>query len=192
MAFAISGTTSRAPPAATHRRSRPASRNKHARRLIARSSRRHGSSRQRGTTITQAGATDRATLVRREKIVTPSHAAHLTASGTLANADKAIIDVDKKVNGYFLNPQHGAGVHKARVFKSVLGYGAENYQGLIDQIREGVRQQRATPGKADKYGETFAVDIPVMGPKGTATVRTGWIYDPGSEIPRLLTALVKK
>ena len=145
-----------------------------------------------GTAVHQPSATDQATLAEHEKIVTPARAAHLTPSGTLVNADKAIVDVEKKVNGYFLNPQHGDGMHKARVFKSALGYDASNSQGLVDQIREGVQHQRATPGKVDKYGETFEVDIPVTGPKGTATVRTGWNYDPGSDVPRLLTAVVKK
>jgi filamentous hemagglutinin len=117
---------------------------------------------------------------------------HLTASGTLVNADKAVIDVERKINGYSLNPQHVEGSHKARVFKSVLGYDRQNSQGLVNQIRAGVQTEPAVPGKITEFGTQFGVDIPVIGPSGSATVRTGWNYDPGSDVPRLTTAVVKK
>lgn len=103
-----------------------------------------------------------------------------------------MIDVDRKINGYTLNPQHVDGAHKARVFKSVLGYDASNSAGLVAQIREGVRIRRAIPGKITRYGVQFGVDVPVKGPRGSATVRTGWNYDLGSDIPRLTTAVVRK
>ncbi|WP_375539180.1 DUF6883 domain-containing protein [Pseudomonas frederiksbergensis] len=36
------------------------------------------------------------------------------------------------------------------------------------------------------------MDMPITGPNGnTATVRTGWIYDPGSSTPRMTTLYVK-
>ncbi len=48
-------------------------------------------------------------------------------------------------------------------------------------------EHQPIPGKVDKYGSRFTVDIPVTGPKGSGTVRTGWIFDSGSVTPRLTT-----
>jgi hypothetical protein len=146
-----------------------------------------------GVPVHQPKAVDQATLAKQEGIVTSAaHAAHLTPIGTLVNADKAVIDVERKIDGYALNPEHVVGGHKARVFKSALGYDRQNSQGLVHQIREGVQSQPATPGKVTPFGTQFGVDIPVTGPSGSATVRTGWNYDAGSDIPRLTTAVVRK
>jgi hypothetical protein len=93
-----------------------------------------------------------------------------------------VID-NKKIDGYALNPDHPDGSHKARVFKSALGYDRDNSQGLVDQIRDGVQRQAAVPKEIDEHGTRFGVDIPVTGPTGkSATVRTGSIYDPGSAL----------
>lgn len=47
-------------------------------------------------------------------------------------------------------------------------------------------------GVSDQYGQRFTVDMLITGPNGnTATARTGWIFDVGSEIPRLTTIFVK-
>jgi hypothetical protein len=40
------------------------------------------------------------------------------------------------------------------------------------------------------HGFLWRVDMPITGPKGTATVRTGWIYETGQDVPRLITAYV--
>jgi hypothetical protein len=47
------------------------------------------------------------------------------------------------------------------------------------------------PGKVDQFGARFTVDIPVVGPAGNGTVRSGWIYKPGSNTPELTTIFVK-
>ncbi|WP_420030046.1 DUF6883 domain-containing protein [Pseudomonas carnis] len=47
-------------------------------------------------------------------------------------------------------------------------------------------------GASDKFGQRITIDMPITGPNGnTATVRTGWIYDPGSATPRMTTLYVK-
>jgi hypothetical protein len=61
----------------------------------------------------------------------------------------------------------------------------------MEQIRQGVGVTGSTPGKIDEHGARFTVDIWVKGPKGEGMVRTGWIYDPGSEDPRLTTMIVR-
>ena len=143
-----------------------------------------------GTAIHQPSAADQATLAEREKIVTPAHAAHLTPNGTLANADHAV-GIDEKLVQYSLNDQHADGMHKARVFKSVLGYDRHNIQELRNQIKEGIQREPAIPGEVDEHGVRFTVDIPVTGPAGAATIRTGWIYRPEANAPRMITGFVK-
>jgi hypothetical protein len=145
-----------------------------------------------GTTIQPPKAADQATLAKQEKIVTSAHAAHLAPNGTLAHADRATIDVKRKVAGYALDPQNEVGKNKARVFKSVLGYDQSNYGPLVDQIRDGIKNQTAVPGQVDKYGVRFSVDVPVTGPAGSGQVRTSWIYRPNSEAPDLTSMRVQK
>ncbi|MBL0319197.1 MAG: hemagglutinin repeat-containing protein [Alphaproteobacteria bacterium] len=113
------------------------------------------------------------------------------AKDVLVNADNAVIDKNK-ITGYALNPEHPVGGNKATVFESALGYNQSNADNLILQVKEGVKNYPATLGNADEFGQRFTVDMPITGPNGkTATVRTGWIYDTGSNIPRLTTIFVK-
>ncbi|MCP4346920.1 MAG: hypothetical protein GY795_15505 [Desulfobacterales bacterium] len=109
----------------------------------------------------------------------------------LINANRAKIDMRKFIE-YALNPEHSVGGDKAVVFESVLGYNLSNYKSLFYQIKQGVTENTPLPGKADRFGARYTVDIPVRGPEGTAIVRTGWIYKPGSDIPELTTLFVKK
>jgi hypothetical protein len=72
-----------------------------------------------GTTIQQPQAADQATLAKQEKIVGPEHAAHLTPSGKLVNADRAVVPTEK-LTQYALNPMiHRLGSQYA---KAGLGY----------------------------------------------------------------------
>jgi filamentous hemagglutinin len=81
---------------------------------------------------------------------------------------------------------------KAVVFQSALGYDTSNAGDLLTQLQDGVVNTPASPGVVDEFGSRFRVDIPVTGANGnTATVRTAFIYDPGSSVPRLVTAYVK-
>lgn len=114
-----------------------------------------------------------------------------TRASPLLNAARAQIDA-RKFTEYVLNPLSEDGQHKARVFQSALGYTRENYQELIAQIRTGILSKPAIKGTLDGYGERYTVDVMVTGPKGQAIVRTGWIFEPGNEVPRLTTAFVKK
>lgn len=108
----------------------------------------------------------------------------------LRNAHRAVID-PQKIIGYALNKDHPVGGNKARVFESSLGFTQKNADQLLDQIRKGVLTNDAIPGKIDEYGTRFTVDIMVKGPAGSSLVRTGWIYAPGAELPKLTTLFVK-
>lgn len=111
--------------------------------------------------------------------------------GAIPNATNAVIDPNKII-GYALNPNNATGANKAIVFESALGYNQSNAGELITQIQQGVKTSPAVMGKADQFGQRFTVDMPITGPNGnTVTVRTGWIFDPGSTTPRLVTAYVK-
>jgi hypothetical protein len=95
------------------------------------------------------------------------------------------------LTSYAFNPYHTSGGPKARVFEAALGFNKDNAYDLMEQIRQGVGVTGSTPGKIDEHGARFTVDIWVKGPKGEGMVRTGWIYDPGSEDPRLTTMIVR-
>lgn len=110
-------------------------------------------------------------------------------SGRVPNAENAQID-PRKLTEYALNPDHPVGGNKAKVFEAATGFNRSNYESLMQQIQDGVRTTPATPGKADAFGQRFTVDIEVTGPKGTATVRTGWIIKPGNPDPSLTTLFI--
>lgn len=108
----------------------------------------------------------------------------------LRNAHRAVID-PQKIIGYALNKDHPVGGNKARVFESSLGFTQKNADQLLDQIRKGVLVNDAIPGRINEYGTRFTVDVMVKGPAGSSQVRTGWIYAPGAEVPKLTTLFVK-
>ena len=107
----------------------------------------------------------------------------------LKNARIAIIEPAKFVD-YCLDPHHEDGRHKARVFKAVLGFDRTNHADLIAAIRTGIMNHEAEHMGETAHGLLWRVDMPIAGPKGTATVRTGWIYEKGQDVPRLTTSYV--
>lgn len=116
--------------------------------------------------------------------------AQTASSGKMANADKAIIDVNK-LTSYALNTEHPVGGNKAKVFESALGYNQSNVADLITKVQDGVKNNPVKMLSSDKYGQRMAVEMPITGPNGqTAIVRTGWIYDAGSSVPGLTTIYV--
>ncbi|ECZ2921790.1 hypothetical protein F7T38_10020, partial [Salmonella enterica] len=84
------------------------------------------------------------------------------------------------------------GGHKARVFESALGYNPTNADVLAARIQEGVLSAPAKVLQANNYGQTMAVDMPILGVNGeTVIVRTGWMYETDALVPRLTTIFVK-
>ncbi|WP_406914996.1 DUF6883 domain-containing protein [Enterobacter quasiroggenkampii] len=112
-------------------------------------------------------------------------------SGTLVNAEHAVVD-PKKLAAYALDSTHPTGGHKARVFESALGYNPTNADVLAARIQEGILLASAKVLQANSYGQTMAVEMPILGVNGeTAIVRTGWMYDTDALVPRLTTLFVK-
>ncbi|WFE95970.1 DUF6883 domain-containing protein [Micromonospora sp. WMMD987] len=96
------------------------------------------------------------------------------------------VEIDKrKISEYVLNAEHPDGRHTFRVINSATGLTAGDADQIEAQIRAGVRNGTPLAGKSDQYGQRWSVDVPMTGPAGTMTVRTGWIVEPGSDQPRL-------
>jgi hypothetical protein len=102
----------------------------------------------------------------------------------LPYADRAEVSI-RKLRDYCLNPLHDEGKHKARVFSSVLGMIAADAEALRDLLLEAVRAYDAQPGYMDAYGQRYAVDFPVEWRGKSAIIRSGWIVEHESDIPRL-------
>ena len=106
--------------------------------------------------------------------------------------DRIYID-PRKFTEYALNPSHPRGGHKARVFKSALGYDVQSYENLKSQIESQALDAEATEGIVDKHGQRYVVDIPIKGPSGNEVlVRTCWSVPPGMKEARLTTLIVRK
>ena len=109
----------------------------------------------------------------------------------LPNFQNAHIDPNK-VSGYALNQNHPVGANKARVFDRALGFNQSNANQLTQQVKQQLPRSEAVMGRSDQFGQRFTVDMQITGPNGnTATVRTGWIIDTGSNAPRLTTMYVR-
>ena len=109
----------------------------------------------------------------------------------LPNVYKVRVD-QNKVKNYALNPNHPIGKDKAKVFESSLGYNQSNADQLINQIQSKLPNSKAILGIKDQFGQRYTVDIVVTGPNGnSAVVRTGWILEPETEVPRMTTIYVK-
>jgi hypothetical protein len=101
----------------------------------------------------------------------------------LPNADRAVVDV-RKLRDYCLNVDHPRGQHKARVFKSALGWIVDGAEDVRRRLLEAVLQTDASFLGADDYGQRYALDFVVQGVRGPATVRSLWIIRHGEDFPR--------
>jgi len=113
-------------------------------------------------------------------------------SHALPNYDKAVIPSDK-LEKYALDPAHDKGKHKARVFKSALGFEQSNWQELKKGILDELPYHQAVEGGEGSWGQKYTVTFPITGPNGrTVEVETVWIIRPGTDFPSLVTTLVAK
>lgn len=108
----------------------------------------------------------------------------------LPNLERAVLP-SAKLAGYVLKPNHPTGQHKARVFASVLGFTAANVGDLAAAIHAALPRSQATVRQTTQYGTLYSADLALTGPAGSAIVRTGWIVEPGDDVPRLTSAYVK-
>jgi hypothetical protein len=104
----------------------------------------------------------------------------------IPNADQAVVDI-RKLRDYCLNLEHDDGKHKARLFSSSLGMVASDAEELRQILLEVVKTHEAQLGRQDEFGQRYTLDFIIEWQNRSATLRSGWIIEHGSEIPRLTT-----
>ncbi len=104
----------------------------------------------------------------------------------LPNAENAVVDI-RKLRDYCLNPEHREGKHKARLFLSALGMTVDNAEDLRQILLEIVRTTEVQLSRQDDFGQRYTLDFPVKWQNRSAVLRSGWIIENGSEVPRLTT-----
>jgi hypothetical protein len=104
----------------------------------------------------------------------------------IPNAENAIIDI-RKLRNYCLNPEHDDGKHKARLFSSILNMTADNAEELRQILLKVVKTHEARLSRRDEFGQRYTLDFTIEWQNRSATLRSGWIIEHDSEIPRLTT-----
>ncbi len=104
----------------------------------------------------------------------------------IPNAENAVIDI-RKLRDYCLNLEHDDGKHKARLFLSILGMRADNAEELRQLLLNVVKTHEAELGKRDNFGQRYTLDFTIEWQNRRATLRSGWIIEHNSEIPKLTT-----
>lgn len=102
----------------------------------------------------------------------------------LPNADRAVVDI-RKLRDYCLDPSHDEGKHKARLFFAALGMTAQDAQGLRTALLQAVLDIDAELGRLDKYGQRYVVDFVLEWKDRRAQIRSAWIIEHDTTIPRL-------
>ena len=104
----------------------------------------------------------------------------------IPHAERAIVDI-RKLRDYCLNPMHDEGQHKARLFATTLGMTAEDAEDLQALLLQAVKTSDAQIGRRDVYGQRYTVDFLLAWREKQAIIRSGWIIEQASDIPRLTT-----
>ena len=102
----------------------------------------------------------------------------------ISNAKNAVVDI-RKLRDYCLNLEHSDGKHKARLFSSILGMTADNAEDLRQILLEVIQTHEVQLGRQDDFGQRYTLDFPIEWQNRSATLRSSWIVERGSEIPRL-------
>jgi hypothetical protein len=105
----------------------------------------------------------------------------------IPNYERAVVP-RSKLEGYALDPAHADGRHKARLFRSILGFEKADWQKLEKVILDELPYHEALPAGVGPWGEKYLVALPVVGLNGnTAVVETVWIIRPGADYPSFVT-----
>lgn len=103
----------------------------------------------------------------------------------IPNAEHAIVDI-RKLRDYCLNPLHDEGQHKARLFAAV-GIIAADAEELRNLLLQAVKSHEAQLGRRDAYGQRYILDFSLEWHDKRILIRSGWIIEHGTDIPRLTT-----
>jgi hypothetical protein len=104
----------------------------------------------------------------------------------LPYAENAVVDI-RKLRDYCLNLEHDGGKHKARLFLASLGMTADNAEELCQILLRVVKTHEVQTGRRDDFGQRYTLDFTLEWQNRNATLRSGWIIEHNSEIPRLTT-----
>ena len=105
----------------------------------------------------------------------------------LPNYEKAVIPRGK-LEDYALNPAHKDGRHKARLFKSILGFEKADWRKLEKLILDELPCHEALPAGVGQWGKKYLVALPIVGLNGnTGIVETIWVIRPGTDYPSFVT-----
>lgn len=104
----------------------------------------------------------------------------------IPNAEDAVVDI-RKLRDYCLNLEHDDGKHKARLFSSILGMTADNAEELGQLLLEVIKTHEARLGRQDEFGQRYTLDFMIEWQNRSVILRSGWIIEHGSEIPKLTT-----
>lgn len=109
----------------------------------------------------------------------------------LPNADKATA-AKEKFTGYLFNPENKNGWAKGQVITSRLGYSAENWKSLQNEILRGSRVYPANHKGNSGYGEKYEQRMVLYGKNGTpANVVVGWIQNEDGSVS-MTSAYIKE
>jgi hypothetical protein len=104
----------------------------------------------------------------------------------IPNGELAVVDI-RKLRDYCLNLNHDVGKHKARLFLSILGMNVDDADNLRQILLTVVITHEARLQRQDEFGQRYTLDFPLEWQNKTAILRSGWIIEDGSEIPKLTT-----
>nr|WP_242016921.1 DUF6883 domain-containing protein [Trichocoleus sp. FACHB-46] len=104
----------------------------------------------------------------------------------IPNAENAVVDI-RKLRDYCLNLNHDQGKHKARLFSSILCMSSDDAKSLCQILLEVVKTQEARLGRRDDFGQRYTLDFTLEWQGRSASVRSGWIVEHNSNIPKLTT-----
>ncbi len=105
----------------------------------------------------------------------------------LPNYQKAVIP-RSKLEDYALNPASTEGRHKARLFKSILGFEKSDWEKLAKIILDELPYSEALPAGEGQWGKKYLVALLIVGINGNAAiVETIWIIKPETDYPSFVT-----
>jgi Domain of unknown function (DUF6883) len=105
----------------------------------------------------------------------------------LPHPDRAIISREKIVD-YLLSTTHPDGRDKATFFGQ-FGFHITEWQDLADSLRAHAVEHEIAARRDSPFGIRYAVEGELTTPRGRRpVVRSVWIVDSGSDIPRLISA----
>jgi hypothetical protein len=108
----------------------------------------------------------------------------------LPHGDKAFVD-EAKLRDYCLNPLHHRGRHKARRFRSLLGFTAADAPKLRQLLLTASSELEAQVAGLDEFGQRYWIDIELQGTGCRVVLCSAWIVRAGEDFPRLTSCYIR-